>query len=320
MPASYLIANIEKRVAENVKALEIKPLKGLKVFQEQGKRFYTTPGRTNDNKQVLFKMLISRRREDASRLKKEITISRALNKAAPKRRGLNTIPLLKANAKKYPYWLLRKYLPGPIIGFHFKIFNIGLKKTVREQIADNVLAFQQIPCEKLANTLKQKKPSEYLKIIKGFEDHLKRIQKSKVINIRAFYSFFEKQKAQLADNLVLSHGDLTLANFFVNKGRVYLTDWELAKIDNLAADMARLWIQTYQYPHWRRALVLRFLSHLAENKKENFKQAFRIIAATEAFSELTCNLISSSPNPQLQNAAQKTIQLAKKGFDNVINQ
>ena len=69
-----------------------------------------------------------------------------------------------------------------------------------------------------------------------------------------------------SQNALFTHGDLTLANFFLSKKGLFLTDWEWARLDNPAYDLARLWIQTFKYPAWRKDLLITYLKKIPLNK------------------------------------------------------
>ncbi len=110
-----------------------------------------------------------------------------------------------------------------------------------------------------------------------------------------------------------------MANFFVSLGNVYLTDWELARIDNKAADIARTWIQTYKYRRWRKSLILYFLSKLTQKERQDFKEAFRLIIVVEALGELAGNVLTTSKENKFKKILKQTIKRAIKGFETLIN-
>ena len=131
----------------------------------------------------------------------------------------------------------------------------------------------------------------------------------------------DQEKYLKEAEFVLTHGDFTLANFFINKNKVYITDWEHVRLDNRAADISHLWIQTWKFPAWRKKLLSCFISKLPKNKRDRFKEIFRVIIITEALGELAYS-IYICPKKQVNNSkrsAKKTIESSLKGFDSLLN-
>ncbi len=303
------IANIEQIAKDKLKALGLKPKLAFADFIKKDKRFYTTPCQNQKGETVLFKILISSRKENALALKKEIEITNFLSSFPGN--DLKIIPLAETNAQQLPYWYLRPYLAGSIIGHHFKIYPVGLEQTTIKQLADNLLSLQSIP---LQIKLTTKDINQYETAVKKFENKLKLTKGQKLINCQAISQFLKKQKQCFdKENLVISHGDFTLANVFINRKTLYLTDWELAQMNNIAADLARLWIQTYRYPKWRQSLLRTFLSKLPSVKKANFKQSFRMTVAIEALGEFANN-----QRKDLRQNMKQTISSALKGFNGLL--
>ncbi len=303
MPKAF-IKNIDKIVKQKVNQLAIKPDIKLAVFKNNKKRFYTTPAHDEKNELVLFKMLISNEKSDALSFKKEIVVEKKLK----------IIPIIKSNNKQMPYWMLRKYLTGPILGYHFKIHPTGLKKNMPDKIAQLLTDYQK---NKPEIKLDKKTYNDYLKVMKKMERKLKAL-KDFSINFPKIYLFFKKYKNEF-NSYYLAHGDFTLANFFVHQQKIYLTDWEHIRYDNIAADINRLWIQTYKYPKWRQNLILSFLKKLPNNKQENFKKMFCLMAINEAVSEFVGEALKTKKQTELKKSALKTIKLGITSFDELVN-
>ncbi|MDP2951361.1 MAG: phosphotransferase [bacterium] len=303
------IKNIDNKIAQTLKQLNLKPELDLVKFKAQDKRFYTTPCLDKQGKKVLFKALIGLEAEDRFRIKKEIAFLKAFHKMALGK-NIGALKIIKANLN-YPQWVLREYLEGKIIGHHFDLYNE--KPIIRKQITDNLIALQKI---KLKNfPLKKKTANDYLKKINGFAKE-RVVQKQAEEELLLLKEGFTKVKNLLnKNNNVLCHGDFTLANFFVNKNKLYLTDWELAHLGNLASDIARTWIQTFRYPKWREALINDLLKKLKTQKEQNiFKELFCFEVAYQAFVELSCNLLAKHDNLALQTSMRTTLSLASSGF------
>ena len=134
------IKDIDNKIAQTLKALNLKPELDLVKFKAEDKRFYTTLCLNKQGKKVLFKALISSKMEDSFRLKKEITLLNGFYKMSIKQ-NIGALKIIKANLK-YPQWVLREYLEGNIIGYHFNLYNN--KPLIRKQITDNLIILQKI--------------------------------------------------------------------------------------------------------------------------------------------------------------------------------
>lgn len=348
MPQKPFIKNIDQLVKDTLQELKLKPKLALAGFIKKDKRFYTTPCQTKTKETVLFKMLISAESPDPELLKKEIILTKILSDYSQKNKGLPALNFIQGNTETLPYWIIRQYLPGPIIGYHFEIYKQGLTENVRKGIVKNLLLTQAIPLGREENglseiTLPQKTARGYLNVLQNFENELKLWRDgvfSNKLNFKQIYQFFNNKQDYLKKhNFVLAHGDLTLANFFIHpvksfaknkrkskilfdrvkRPNVYLTDWEHARKDNLSADIARLWIQTYQYPQWRKSLLKEFLASLNNEQKNAFQESFCLIALIEAVSEFFCDLLKTIEDTPLKQSCQQTIMLAQKGFDNLLS-
>lgn len=328
MPQKPFIKNIDQLVKNKLKELKLKPELALLGFIEKDKRFYATPCQTETGTVVFFKMLISAESPDPALLKKEIILTKLLSDHAKNNKDFPVLCFIKADIENQPYWLIRQYLPGPIIGYHFEIFEQGQNEAVIKSIINNLLLMQSISLENRKNdlfkiTLLEKTYQDYLNTLKKFENQLKLWKQGAFynkLNFKAIYQFFEAKKNYLnKKDLVLAHGDLTLANFFINQNKVYLTDWEHARKDNLAADIARLWIQTYRYSKWRKSLVENFVSALPTEKRNIAQESFCLIALTEAMAEYFCELLRTTEDTPLKQSTQQTIMLAQKGFEWLLN-
>ena len=329
MPKAF-IKNINQTVKKTTEQLGLKPKIPLKYFKQKEKRFFATPCYSaswgnKKNEVIFFKMLISPEMKDSLSLKKEALLTEFLYKESRQDQRITFPKFIAKNIAQYPFWLLREYLPGKIIGYHFKIYKSGLKINTRKKIVDTVLALQNIDYRKISGFILEKRTyQDYFAALKKIENELKLWRKGKYqneIDFKKIFSFFEEQKKYFKqENLALTHGDLTLANFFLNKEGLFLTDWEWARLDNSAYDICRLWIQTFKYPNWRRSLLDDFLKTLPQNKKQAFKESFRLIAVSEAISEFFGNLLRTQRKTNLKQSMKQTINLSLKGFNQLINQ
>ncbi len=299
------------KILEIVKNLKLKPELPLSDFIKKEKRFYSTPCKTEDGKLVFIKILISKRKEDAFRLKKEVEATKFLSQFAKKNKNFNIPLYISANIKNQPYWFIHQYLPGHLLGSFYEIHKSGKNKEVIVNIVDNLTSLQKI----LSGVELEKR---------GFDFYLGRLKKGEKIlkdrypiDFKKAYNFFEKKREYFKKTkLVTAHGDYTLANFFVHKKKTYITDWEHFHLTNFAYDIAHLWIQTFRYHIWRKKLILNFISKMPKDKIKIFQELFRVVIITEALSEIIMGL-NISPKHKLK--ARKTniitIQAAIKSFD-----
>lgn len=326
MSEREFINNIDEIVKRKLKELKLKPKPklSLRLFKENKKRFYATPCKTEQDEMVFLKLLITREKKAAIGLKRDAEFTKFLSKSAETKKALNIPLFVAAGIKEFPYWFLHQYIPGPLIGHHFKIYKEGLKQGIRKKVIDNLLALQSISYKRnkgllLKIPLKEKGIRNYLDSLKNLEHKMRLQKRAKEIDFKKIYRFSESQKSYFKrDNLVLAHGDFTLANFFVHNNKVYLNDWEHVCLDNIAADISKLWIQTYKYPVWRSKLILYFLSKLPVQRRKDFKKGFRMLAILEALNEFVCDLYISSKDSLIKKATRETIESALKGFDFLI--
>lgn len=321
IPEYHYIKGIDKTVKDKLKELDLIPKFPLSSFKKKKKRFYSSPCVTKNKEKVFLKILLVKESWVGRLLKREAVVTKLLTNYP----NLNIPGFVSADIEKTPYWFIDKYLPGPLIGHFYEVYKEGQKKGVVKKIIDNLLAFQTI----------NKKKKEIISRIpflgeRDFKDHFNIIKErqgliknKKGIDFKTLYQFAKKQEKYLKEaEFVLTHGDFTLANFFTNKNKVYITDWEHVRLDNLAADISHLWIQTWKFPAWRRELLSYFISKLPKNKRNRFQEIFRVIIITEALGELAYS-IYICPKKYVNDskrAAKKTIESSLKGFNFLLNQ
>lgn len=317
------IPNIDNLAAKTLKELNLRPAFSIDKFKKKNKRFYSTRCETENNDEVFLKILISKEIVPALWLKKEALFTEFISDFAEAKKGLNIPIYLSSQMNKKPYWFMHQYLPGSLTGHHFKIYKKGLSPKIRNKIIDNIVSLQSISYKKNKKALNKinlpkRTYKEYIEKIKRFEKIINK-NNDKEIDFKEIYKFFEQRKKYFnAKEFVLAHGDFTLANLFINKGNVYLTDWEQAHLDNFAADVARMWIQTFNYPKWRKKLVLYFLSKIPAKSQKKFKESFRAITIVEALVEFASSP-KSKKESKIKKMQKQTLACAIKGFNHLIN-
>ena len=117
--------------------------------------------------------------------------------------------------------------------------------------------------------------------------------------------------------VVLTHGDFTLENHFIHKNKVYITDFEWIRYDNLTADLAHLWIQSWRYPQWRKKLLSSFLNTFKNKEKKDVKKIFRMTIINEALGEIRWNseICNKKYKKEVIKMSSKTIINSLKSFN-----
>lgn len=320
LQGNNFIENIDAILKAKLKELELKPLKRLSGFMNKNKRFYSTPCLSGKEK-LFFKILIKNELAPIESIKREAEV---INFLLIIKEKLNFSHLVKYDNKNFPYWYLSQYVGGELLGHFYELY--AENKKYIPLLIDALFAIQSIPREKLEEM--SRKPEFFIwdrnfdKYLKMAQDYRLGINKeiAKEIDFEKIYAFFDEKKEAFAKSpLVLAHGDYTLANFITAGGKLVVVDWEQVHLDNFAYDLSHLWIQLYRYPDWRKELVSKFISRLAKNKIEEFKDLFRVVIITEAMGELrwSINLCEKKYRKGVKESSLKTINAALAGFDNL---
>lgn len=313
---------VEIIVQKKLKDLKLVPILELPDFIKKKKRFFAGPVLTDKKKKVFFKILIVDDITAAESIKKEIKIRDFLIKFQNK---IFFPHLIKYDDKNIPYWFISQYREGPILGYFYELYdkndeNISL-------IVDFLCELHKIPYNILASTLENKEFffwkndfQDHLNLVKSYENGIEK-EIIKEINFFQIYQFIENKKIYFQKSpLVFSHGDFTLANMVISEGKLFLTDWEHAHLDNFVHDIAHLWIQLWRYPTWRKKLLLEFINRLSKDRIEEFKNLFQAVIITEALGELrwSFNICPVKYKNDVKKINLKTIKVALKGFNNLL--
>ena len=318
------IKNIDELVEKKLKELKLSPKIpfNLKELKKDNRRFYSVPCIQNKKKQVFLKILVVKEEVATYTLKKEIEITKFLSDVHPFKKGLNIPLFIDCGSKDSSSWLLHEYLPGPLVGYFYEVYKKGSEQKVIKKIVNNLISLQSIPVTKHKTRLSKIPITE-----RGFKYYLQEIEfrkgflkKEREIPFKAITGFVKDRKKYFKAE-VLAHGDYTLANFFIHKNKIYVTDWEHAHLDNFTSDIAHLWSQAWRYPKWRKRLILYFLAELPKYKNKKFKELFRAMALIEALGELAfgSEICEKKYKTGAKKAAKKTIEATFKSFYHLIN-
>ncbi|MFA6097653.1 MAG: glycogen/starch synthase [Candidatus Paceibacterota bacterium] len=317
-------------IDEKIKALSKKEgfilKKPLKEFIEGKKRFYSAPV-TKGGKKLFLKARLADDNGSVFALEKEMKITKILTENAQMSGKVNFTKYAGGSFGEIPEWYMHEYVEGRLLGSFYEMPAKNEKEIYAKNAVKNLLGLQGISDVFKAEAEK----SGIIKNIKkrGYEDYKNTIgfyRKEKVGNGKVDHEkisdLLEKNKKELDEDLVVAHGDFTLANQIIDeRGDVYLSDWESVRIDNMAADLTHLWVQTWRYPAWRKKLLGIFLNELPEARKERFKNIFRITAIEQSLAEIKWNsaLCDKKYKKGVIDISIIVIKTALEGFEGLLS-
>lgn len=316
------ITEIEQKIKELAKKENFEIKKPLKDFIRKKKRFYASSVLKGEKK-IFLKARIVDDNGSVTGLKKEMEITRIMTEDKNIAGKVNFTKFLDGSFLEIPEWYTHEYVEGKLLGSFYEMPARSKDKKHIRNVAENLRNLQVVSGE----FIKEAESSGIIKDIKrrGYDDYKNTIDfyyKEGVgrnkIDFNKVYVLLSENKENLDRNLVVAHGDFTLANQIASEdGRIYLSDWESVRIDNIAADLSHLWVQTWRYKKWRSKLLQTFLESLPEDQKEFFKKIFRITAIEQAMAEIRWNseLCDKKYKKGVIDISIKTIKTALKGFE-----
>lgn len=313
-------------IDEKIKALAKKEgfvlKKPIREFVEKRKRFYAACVQ-KDGKSLFLKARLADDNGSIFALEKEMRITKILTENGKISGKVNFTKFAGGSFNEIPEWYTHEYVEGKLLGSFYEMPTKNEKEIYAINVVKNLIGLQSV-----SDIFKSEaEKSGIMKHIKkrGYEDYRNTIEfyrKEKVgngkINFEKILALAEENKTILDKDLVVAHGDFTLANQIVSENdEIYLSDWESVRIDNLAADLTHLWAQTWRYSLWRKKLLEAFLNSLPEDKKEKFKNIFRITAIEQSLAEIRWNsvLCDKKYKKGVIDMSIKVIKTALEGFD-----
>lgn len=313
-------------IDEKIKALAKKEgfilKKPVGEFIRKKKRFYAACV-LKDGKKAFLKARIADDNGSVFALEKEMKITEILTKSSRMSGKVNFTRYAGGSFAEVPEWYLHDYVEGKLLGDFYEMPAKNEKEIYAVNVVKNLAALQGVSdifireAEKLGIVKNIKK--------RGIDDYRNTIEfyrKEKTgngkVNFEKISALVEENKALLDGELVAAHGDFTLANQIISENdEIYLSDWESVRIDNIAADLTHLWVQTWRYPAWRKKLLEAFLTGLPEDKRENFKSLFRITAIEQSLAEIRWNsvLCDKKYKKGVIDISIKVIKTALEGFE-----
>jgi aminoglycoside phosphotransferase (APT) family kinase protein len=316
------IKDIDRKIEKLAEKENFEITKPVSDFIKKGKRFYACSV-IKDGRKIFLKARIIDDYGSVYGLKKEAEITKMITRNKKISDSFNFTKYIKSSFKNPPEWYMHEYVEGKLWGVFYDMPKEN-EKTVYIKIAiENLRNLQSVSevfikeAEKngIIRDIKRRDYGDYKAAIDFYR---KEKTGNGKIDFKAVYELLEKSKNLLNENLVVAHGDFKLDNNIIGKdGKIYLSDWESVKIDNVAADVTHLWVQTWRYKDWRSKLLKEFIRNLSKKEKDYFYDVFRITAMEQAMAEIRWNsvLCEKKYKKGVIDISLKTIKNSLKGFD-----
>ncbi|MDF1498449.1 MAG: glycogen/starch synthase [Patescibacteria group bacterium] len=317
------IKDINEKIKELAKKRGFKITKPVNYFIKKQKNYYAHSVMKGGQK-IFLKARITANKSYIFGIEKGMEISRIMTKNKKIANRVNFTGFLEGSLKDIPEWYAYNYIEGDLLGDFYEMPKKHEKDSYIKNSVTNLRNLQSVSDE----FIKEAEKNGVIKYIvkRGYEDYFNTVQyyeKQKVgygkIDFASVYALLEKNKELLNKDFVIAQGDFTLANQIVSgkNGKIYLSDWDSVRIDNIAADLTHLWVQTWRYHDWRKKLLQEFLESLPAKDKDRFKEIFRIIVIEQAMAEIKWNaeLCKKKYKKGVINISLKTIKIALEGFE-----
>jgi len=317
------IKDVNKKIKELAKKRGFKITKPVNYFIKKQKNYYAHSVMNGDQK-IFLKARITANKSYIFGIEKGMEISRIMTKNKKIANRVNFTGFLEGSLKDIPEWYAYNYIEGDLLGDFYEMPKKHEKDSYIKNSVTNLRNLQSVSDE----FIKEAEKNGVIKYIvkRGYEDYFNTVQyyeKQKVgqgkIDFAGVYALLEKNKELLNKDFVIAQGDFTLANQIVSgkNGKIYLSDWDSVRIDNIAADLTHLWVQTWRYPDWRKKLLQEFLESLPAKDKDRFKNIFRITAIEQAMAEIKWNaeLCKKKYKKGVIDISKKIIKTALEGFE-----
>ena len=277
-----LIPNIEKKISQNLKKLEISPqIPPSQFFKTYGehKHRYFSPCQTKTGKTIAF---YARLHNNLDAKKKFIREAKFLKEIQEKNFSIKKVipKIIEAGKEKDFEWMIREYIPGTTLG-HSREITLPLTKKQIKELTILIPEISKIPAESFYSLkLKKFNCRNYLAenvysffskkgiIPKTIENKLLKI-------IKMALPLAEKE------NRYFSQGDLNLGNIIVDQEKKFwIIDWELIHINNFAYDIGYLWAHLWGIKReLRNKLISGYLKQLEKGKLLKFKKLLPIVTS-----------------------------------------
>ena len=320
------IKDVNKKIKELAEKEGFKITKPVSYFIRKKKNYYAHSV-LREGKKIFLKARITANKDYIFGIEKGMEISRIMAENKKILNKVNFTGFLGGSLREIPEWYSYNYIEGDILGDFYDLPKKHEEDIYLKNSVQNLRNLQSVSGE----FIKEAEKNGVIKYIqkRGYSDYyntVKYYEKEKTgnnkIDFDAVYKLLEKNKKILNEDLVIAQGDFTLANQIVSNkdGKIYLSDWDSVRIDNLAADLTHLWVQTWRYKDWRSKLLKEFLNSLPEKDRDRFKEMFRITAIEQSMAEIKWNAMACKKKYKkgVVDVSLKTIKVALEGFEGLM--
>ena len=323
-PMYKTIPEIKNKVNNLAERKGFRIIKPVEHFIKKEKRFYAySILEKKSGKKLFLKARITASKGSVYGLEKEMEIARIMTENKTISEKVNFTNYLEGSLKEAPEWYTHDFVEGKLLGDFYELPRKNQNEVYLKNIIKNLKGLQSVSqiftkeAEKngVFKYIKKRDYNDY----KATIDYYKKEKTGNgKIDFESVHKLLEENKNTLNKNLVIAHGDFTLANQIIEEGsgKIYLSDWESVRIDNFAADITHLWVQTWRYKTWREKLLREFANSLSPKEKEDFQKIFRITAIEQAMAEIRWNarLCERKYKKGVVDVSLKTIRTALDGF------
>ncbi len=327
-PMYKTIVDVKSKMNDLAESKGFRITKPVEHFIKKEKRFYAhSVIEKKSGRKVFLKARITASKGSIYGLEKEMEITKIMTDNKKISAKVNFTEYLDGSLKDIPEWYTHYYVEGDLLGSFYDLPRKNQADIYIRNIVKNLRGLQSVSDE----FIKEAKKNGVIKYIKkrDYQDYKATIdfyKKEKTgngkVDFKNIYKLLEKNKELLNKNLVVAHGDFTMANQIIEdgSGEIYLSDWESVRIDNLAADIAHLWVQSWRYKKWQAKLLREFVDSLFKKEKEDFYNIFRIIAIEQSLAEIKWNsaLCERKYKRGVIDVSIKTIEKALGGFEGLL--
>lgn len=327
------LVNIEEKIKRELSSLRLVPERSIKRAIRSKQRFFTSPCQNATGGKYFFKARLKASPETRKALLKEIIVNEVLADLFDYDIRFYMPKKIESREVK-PEWILFEHIEGTFLGRKREIAFSHLRKKYIKPLCESILDIQRLsidkifePEEKRALELKIHDYEIYKKKVLSMAGDFKKYFGEKML--REALDLFKEKKELLGDYAcVLAHGDVHLENILIFDGKILITDWEQAHIDNFVYDLGLIYNQTWEHPAWRNELARQFFQMI--KSKREFRELFRMVVLKLTLIDMVCwrraeirakkgrNLALVEKTQRAQKIHQKTAKRALLGFEELI--
>lgn len=328
-PMYKTIIEIKNKMNDLAESEGFRITKPVEHFVKKEKRFYAhSVIEKKSGKKVFLKARITASESSICGLEKEMEITKIMTNSKKISAKVNFTEYLDGSLKNTPEWYTHNYVEGNLLGSFYDLPRKNQEEIYIRNIVKNLRGLQSVSEEFIKEAekngvIKYIKKRDYWDYKATIDFYKKEKTGNGKVDFKNIYQLVKKNEELLNKNLVIAHGDFTMANQIIEdgSGEIYLSDWESVRIDNLAADIAHLWVQSWRYKKWQAKLLREFVDSLFKKEKEDFYNIFRIIAIEQSLAEIKWNsaLCERKYKRGVVDVSVKTIEKSLGGFEGLLS-